>query len=646
MRTLGSLSFNDGHVGAVIAHEPFFITSLKTNVIPSPPSSREVEIFNDSRFGEHDWTRVPQFYSESLCHLVAVPRQPQQNDLQHPYREYGAFWRNVDSETDIEWSKSVDALSNPHFSTSFKHLLSIFRTRMECLLQWLSNMTTDPFNIQVMVSTTQRFWLELVTALDYMKVYKPIMDGWAQNNAEHQPDRLMGAFTSDVSTVQFLLRGGIPVYFIRPLSDFDNQVIERVVKLAQPSVDTTRPDPGYPIVFTGDPTDPKKYHAIHTFLCQFQRYMLPFCDQTTALTSSHNHVAVISSPMDSSLLAPSSGPVRSKSVVGRHEKGSPASQRKKKKTSKNTPTVPRNKFEDLSGIYAPPPIPAWVNVNMLINKDPERTARHLSDPHDNHYFFPDPSMLTFANVVHQKAYFQQLDHCFDILVYRSTTSDFLPLHPQNWRDLLVLPLKHHPNIPEPSSATAESSTQCRKRFDAAKEMLGSCMHARGVTIDLIVPPADSEESKEPFNPRRGQELVWQLCELNFRFELLVLDTCVASCPPPTDGQNPEDAVANFRMERQNLISGIFPEDSLSSISVTRVNDGLGSTDWSCQYQRLRVLREVMKGWNTPIPFEVKGFMGPTTESDSTLSVEKAIAKHYAQTFYDTFGRAPILPHRI
>ncbi|KAK0440486.1 uncharacterized protein EV420DRAFT_1485948 [Desarmillaria tabescens] len=523
-----------GTSGAVIPNEPIFITSLKTNVIPSLPSSTDIKIFHDSCFGEHDWTRFPQFYSESLCHLVAVLRQPNPNDLQHPYREYGAFWCNVNSETDIKWNESVQ----------------------------LSSMTIDSFNIQVMVATTQCFWLELVAALDYMEVYKPIMDGHAQHDAGHWPDRLMGAFTSDMSTVQFLLCGGIPAYFIQPLSTFNNQVIERVVKLAQSSVDTTCPDPGYPIVFTGDPTDPKKYYAIHTFLCQFQHYTLPFHGQTTASTPSHNHVPVVLlSSMDLSLVAPSSRPVRSKSVVGRHEKGGPASQRKKKKGSKNVPLVVRNKFEDLSGIYAPPPIPAWMNINALINKDPKRTALRISDPHDNHYFFPDPGMLTFANAVCQKAYFQQLDHCFDILVYRSTTSDFLPLHPQKWHDLLALPLKYHADdICEQSSTAAESSTQCRKRFDAAKEMLGSCMHAHSVIIDLITPPANSEE---PFNPRHGQELVWQLYD-----------------------QDPDDAVTNFRMEHQNLILEIFPEDLLSSVSLTRI----GVTDMNTWMEYSDALR--------------------------------------------------------
>ncbi len=33
------------------------------------------------------------------------------------------------------------------------------------------------------------------------------------------------------------------------------------------------------------------------------------------------------------------------------------------------------------------------------------------------------------------------------------------------------------------------------------------------------------------------------------------------------------------------------------------------------------------------------------ETESELRVEKELARHYAQTFFDTFGHPPILPRR-
>lgn len=263
----------------------------------------------------------------------------------------------------------------------------------------------------------------------------------------------------------------------------------------------------------------------------------------------------------------------------------------------------------------------------------------MPDEHDNHYFFPDPGLVTFSNTTRQNSYLQQLDHCFDLLIYLSTSSDSAPLHPQQWRNLLALPLKRAGHVQQP----AEQSTQCSRNFAAMEEMLGSCMQAQGVTMELLAPPADSEE---PFDHRRGQELVWQLCELNFRFELLALDIHITRPPPPIEGQTIDSVAADFRLQRQELISTVFPGSALTSVSPSTVGEGLASADWGDRYQRLRILREVMQAWDVPVPIAVKGFMGPTAETEGALHVERAIAMHYGQTFYDIFGCPPILPHRL
>ncbi|PBK61187.1 hypothetical protein ARMSODRAFT_981734 [Armillaria solidipes] len=499
--TSGNLSFNDGRVGAVIPQERFFITSILMDQDPTPKPS----------------------------------------DVGHPYREYGVYWRDVNTEIDIQWNKSV-----------VRGIGRLNREFRQSLLQRLSSVTTDSFNIRVMVATAQRFWLELVGALDYMEIYKPIMDGHAERSLNHRLDRLMGSFTSDISTVQFLIRAGIPVYFVRPLMVFDNQIIERVVELSQPMLTITRPDPVYPVVYTGDPTDAKKYRAIHTCLRQFQCYKLPFSFKAVISTPFEQADSVAStSTVLSPSLPPRSGPVRgAKAATGRLQKGAPMFRRKKQKKSANPALAVRDKFEDLSGMYAPPPIPAWADVNRRINQDSVLSACRVSDEHDNHYFFPDPGLVTFSNTIRQNSYLRQLDHCFDLL--------------------------------QPT----EQSTQCSRNFAAMEEMLGSCMQAQGVTMELLAPPADIEE---PFDYRRGQELVWRLCELNFRFELLALDTRITRPPPPTEGQTIDSVAADFRLQRQELILTLFPGGALTSVSPSTVGEGLASADWGNRYQRLRIL---------------------------------------------------------
>ncbi len=50
----------------------------------------------------------------------------------------------------------------------------------------------------------------------------------------------------------------------------------------------------------------------------------------------------------------------------------------------------------------------------------------------------------------------------------------------------------------------------------------------------------------------------------------------------------------------------------------------------------------MSEWEVPLVFEAKGLLDPS-DDNASLKVEKALVKHYAQTFFDHFGRPPVLP---
>ncbi len=163
-----------------------------------------MRLYTDGRFGAHDPTQAPQYYHETLCHLPLIPRFLEPSDTQHPYREYGCIWQDVDVDKDINWATGavkgigilchqsttscfvpynyIDsrvslALSDSTKSSAYHQLLKIFRSRMEGLIDCLRHVNTDSFTIQVMVATAQRFWLEIVAALDYMDHCKPVMDG-------------------------------------------------------------------------------------------------------------------------------------------------------------------------------------------------------------------------------------------------------------------------------------------------------------------------------------------------------------------------------------------------------------------------------------------------------------------------------------
>ncbi len=596
--------------------------------------------------------------------------RPKADDIDHPYRDFMVIWQDVETQRDVMWSQGSmsgigilrrdfledlqraynhidircsDAFKHSGIPDSYRLLLKVCHSRMGALLQRIGKVSSDLMTIKVMVTTAQRFWLEMAAAMDYMDYFRPVMDGLAQKNPCRKSDRLMGAFTTNVDVVQSFCAAGIPVYFVRPLTLFDNQIILKVVPLLRSSsIICELPQCPYPVVFTGAPSDPRKHIAAHKFLKKFQACRDPFNFET---------VQFLPPPQP-----PSHGPIRSTpSQKHRHQH---SYQKLRAKPSTGTSTlnkyslivVPhacfldsanqtRDKFADLSGEYAPPPIPAWASANTSINRQSIRSLRRVPGKYDNCYYFPDPGLITYANPDRQQTYFSQLDHCFDALQFRASNAalNALPLLPQQWRDVLALSLKRS----QSGKAIASNSA---KRFSTAEETLGLCMATQGVEVQLVPPTRGPLDG--PFDSQRGKAMVWQLCELNFRFELLALDARLTSAPPPKPGEDSEDLHSNFRLNRQECIMRVFPESSLSLAEPALANLGLSAADWTTRYERLQALREVMARWCVNIPDDATGVLGMHTSEEMGLRIEKALAGHYAQTFYDYFGRPPILPRSL
>ncbi|KAK0477732.1 hypothetical protein EDD18DRAFT_1365299 [Armillaria luteobubalina] len=131
-------------------------------------------------------------------------------------------------------------------------------------------------SICVQVAAMQRYWLELVAGVDYMQIHQPVMNGKVQCNKTFDFNCLMGVFTLSLDVAEQHMKAGIPVYLVRPIEQFTNQII---LKAEQPTVfrvNKTLPQPSFPVVFSGDPSHPKKFDAMHCFMRIFHTYHNPF----------------------------------------------------------------------------------------------------------------------------------------------------------------------------------------------------------------------------------------------------------------------------------------------------------------------------------------------------------------------------------
>lgn len=148
----------------------------------------------------------------------------------------------------------------------------------------------------------------------------------------------------------------------------------------------------------------------------------------------------------------------------------------------------------------------------------------------------------------------------------------------------------------------------------------------------------------PMTPHLARITIWDLCEYEFRMELVALDEAVT---PPPPNLKTESELAEFRFARQSLIVDCLPGKWNGLISVVRENarSGLADPVWVERLPYLRAFWKVMDDWVTLTekPYSWRRLAdGASVSTELGLEWEKALVLYYAQTFFDYFGRPPIL----
>ncbi|KAK0471833.1 hypothetical protein IW261DRAFT_1571495 [Armillaria novae-zelandiae] len=591
-----NLSVNDGRVGTYIEEHKIFITTPNGSFIPHPPTAREILLHEDGRFGHHDPTHAPQFFDAKFCHFSVIPCRPGPKDDTHPYRNWlDTIWYDV-IDADIVYltgylthigllsqevhsqfqhaynyidERSSTARSSKQFSEEFNGFLSIRCTCLEALVNRTRSVMMDSMTICVQVAAMQSYWLELVAGLDYMEHYQPVMNGKTRRDDALNSSQLMGTFTVNLDVAEQHIRARIPVYLVRPVDQFNNQVILKAEEPVIFPLNTSLPSPPFPVVYKGDPSHPQKFYAMHRFIQIFNTYRNPFnfvtisqpsivhAERTQAVASSSSSISVATGhpTCNQRGKARALGPLAS--AQASRKKKSPSNQQ-------------QDKFTNLVGTYAPSLILAWADAIAKIDKFSERSQEReehsrltqsqsnkegpIAPSHVNGYVFPDPALLVYASATQQSSFFCQWEHCRDALIYHvtSSSSNAKPLRPQLWCELLAMAFK-------------SGNAQGTKVHDLMAQALGSALEAPGSGTTILQAPAPV--SDQPIDIERGKYLVWELCELNFWQELLLLDTHLTH----PDSSAKEEDIINFRLKHQEQIMGLFSDGSLVPSTLTSTN---------------------------------------------------------------------------
>lgn len=300
----------------------------------------------------------------------------------------------------------------------------------------------------------------------------------------------------------------------------------------------------------------------------------------------------------------------------------------------------------------PPSIPEWVEGLKCVERDRKRIRPDL-DRSQQGYMFPDPNSLAGLNPM------QQAKKIANWLAVRAGAYNRCfkeagivpPVAPAaTWRTLLNIDAQ---TSLQPVLHEKGNETKASKLRRAAQEIFGEELIAslKGGVEELWWHETAlqvQQQSISNLDITVAREIIWELFEHNFRYELLLLDM-VAARPHWIDsvdyGGRPLAAVI-----RREIIRMVFGDDGkfiLWDEPFPTSNDGFQAETLNQRKDSLERLRKIMLDWpQAPSVLGHSFYPQPDCERYTPEVLERRIIAFYCQTFFDYFGRPPVVPHRI
>jgi len=250
-----------------------------------------------------------------------------------------------------------------------------------------------------------------------------------------------------------------------------------------------------------------------------------------------------------------------------------------------------------------------------------------------HYAFPDPGLFIYPNTAVK--YIESWIRVRDAWLMRVAKEPSLALSSQSWRTFLSID----------NAVTEKGETKAAfRRQEALDIILPKSDMYPGVErrSDLMGPIAwRGEEYPSGALPPENivREILWELSEVNFIHELQSLDRRACRDLDLSDDTQ--------LLKRQTLISACFPSSSFRHVSIPSENLGLADDSFDNRFQFITGLVFVMNSWKGDKPPILTGdpFDFQLTP-DAAIETEKVVAQYYCQQFFNYFGRAAQVPHRL
>ncbi|KAG7093139.1 hypothetical protein E1B28_009422 [Marasmius oreades] len=651
----------DGKFGTLLENNDYFVTSPNSETMYMPNLGPcRITQRKDFYYGADDHLLYPQPFIPFRCHWASIPRRPLYDS-----DPLAKWWKSLpdnafimengaveglgkwDKKHVARYRKDVDAIRARAFSYKMarrstgkevNELVSVLNEQLYRTLHYLTSMVFPLLRAQQLWATFRRWYLELLGALDWVEIMKPIMDGQElpTSSSRKVASKAMGAFVHHVRDCENLFVASIPLWYIRPRSELANvQIRDKPTDIHSPATIKICTEPfSNRIIYQGRADDTQKALAI-------EKHCLEVIDCGNPFDS----VLVVHNTMSSSSDSPPTSHFRivkkSKNTKKKRESNRVAPYTLSKPTS--CPQPQRDKFAEIRNEVSLPVADVWVKALNEI----DRTLRPPKDSGKNSgYAFPDPNMILFAPKEKRFRMLKSWTRFRAVLIFRhmmpaSFTSGAWTS--EQWRILLALSETY-------TSSTSNDGFMAKQR-QSVYHLLSECFkfHKLKLNLDNVNTHVFSWRNREvPVRYLNDdevvKEIVWELFELNFRIEFQALHRrlCVTERQPSRNsiGAKSFEGIYSCFYDSKNV-------NNPTQVDFDGASKGLAAINLEDRNPYMLPFCRVLVQWpGGDIGTEL--LKNCTVESDLMQSqlakLENWAVPFYCQSFYSMYGRPPIIPH--
>ncbi|KAF8997934.1 hypothetical protein BDZ89DRAFT_1138565 [Hymenopellis radicata] len=625
-----AITIIDGKFGAVLTESPFIITTPNASWIPNPSRhpNEILQIRSDYLYGPEDYLLWPQEDVPEArwlpCLLRVFPQDGSLDDKltilwdslspSQQFREDTNFRRGFGSATslfaqDLEDCISVldSTFSSSKFPPQTMEIVHRHTTTMSVISQTLRLTPLSLSRFSQQIRAFQRLGRQCVALNTFTTLVVPAAEG----KVSHLDNRrfcedYVGCFTFDVALGALLLRCGIPVWLLRDLSLVGHCRVDKLLPItyAKDMVVTSLPRPPVAPMWEGPRRGPGKIGALTSAIERNQGSFL--------------------SPANYSI----SGAARPQAIL-------PAPSSSSRQTARpSTRGSPTKVMAYPTHTLLPAMASTWLHVAKVI--DEQEYLQYCINKPAERYFVPRPDLFTNALQPKVASYLETWLRLRGIVLGCMSEGEPQALSHRAWRLWLDR------GALEIEVTQGGKTVQRKNREKDEVDVLISAARKQG-PVELageVMWKGRKFEFDGMVGPRHCREILWELNELGFRFEMCMLDSTLSTLASPR--------------ERYNRIRRCFPisHAPLELADLGQANQGLAHSDWFSRAPFVYALRHVMRFWRIDVvraarwltdeeyfKIDEKRGLSPADFED----FEYKVIKIYISAFLTVYGRTPRIP---